>query len=84
MIFKIDFQKGDEYTRQLEVFAEDILIRMGSPVSTFGFGSSLAIATRQEDNGTYCTVASAYNGRYQGPTRINVTLDMLINGECYQ
>ena len=80
MIFK---NIGDEYSNNLGESAKDILIRMGSPVSAFGYTSSLAIATRKEDDSTYCTVASAYNGRYQGPTQIVVTVDMFRNSGCY-
>ena len=62
--------------------AIDTLINMGSPAISFGYRSSLAIATVKGDNNAYCTVASAYNVQGQGPTRIDISMDMFLDSGC--
>ena len=62
---------GDTFSN-LTPESTQLLIYMGSPVSQIQFRSSMAIVTVKKSDNIFCTVASEYNARWQGPTMVEV------------
>ena len=74
---------GDEYTMRLTWNARNILRRMAPSISSFADWSSLAIVNVKEENNIYCNVATGYNDRNEGPTRLDVSTNMFLESGCY-
>ena len=74
---------GDEYKWKLNTAASRLLFDMGSPApSSHTYRSSLAIVAIKEDNDSFCTIASDYHPRYQGPTVVRVEAAQLLDPVC--
>ena len=58
-----------------------MLSNMGSPTSLV-YRSSLAMGATKKDDGLFCTIASAYNGQNEGPTMIDITVNMFLESGC--
>ena len=72
---------GDEYTHNLNESTKEMLSDMGSQ-TTLEYRSSLAIGATKKDDGVFCTIASAYNGRNEGPTMMDITVNMFLESGC--